>query len=356
MVAIIRVLYVDDEPTLLEIGKLCLEKEGQFIVDTLTSATEALERLNTVQYDAIVSDYQMSGMDGLEFLKYLRSHGQQLPFILFTGKGREEVMIEALNSGADFYLQKGGEPRSQFVELQHKIRLAVEQRQTKDKLSESRQRMTDIIDHLPDATFAIDLDGRVIVWNRAMEEMTGVPPEQILGTGNHSYALPFYGTRRPILLDLVLGEDKETERKYPQIIRKDKKLISEIYIPLLYGGKGAYVWFIASPLYDTHGNIIGAIESLRDITDRKVTEDALKENEQNYRALVESSFDGIVIHQNGSVVYANITAVHLLGGTSERQVLGIPILELTVVLSMLMLSQHQLSGRVNLPCMWSSVM
>lgn len=286
-----HVLYVDDEECLLEIGKRFLEKKRELSVDTLASATLALASLSKTSYDCIVSDYQMPEMDGITFLKAVRAQWGQLPFILFTGRGREEVVIEALNSGADFYLQKGGDPVAQFAELEYKIKLSVERRRTLDELSESRQRMIDIIDHLPDATVAIDLNGTVIAWNRAIEEMTGVPSEQILGTGNHSYAIPFYGTRRPILLDLVLKDDKEIERNYPNIIRKDNKLVSDVFIPLLYGGKGAYLWFIASPLYDTHGNIIGAIESLRDITDRKKTEKALRESEEKYRILTEKTND-----------------------------------------------------------------
>ncbi|MDD5025000.1 MAG: PAS domain S-box protein, partial [Methanoregula sp.] len=269
MAAIIRVLYVDDEPGLLELGKVFLEMSGTLRIDTALSAADAIKKIVNEAYEGIISDYQMPVMDGIAFLKILRKDNNGIPFILFTGRGREEVVIEALNSGADFYLQKGGDPMSQFVELEHKILLAIERKQTGAALIESRQRMTDIIDHLPDATFAIDLDGKVIAWNRAMEEMTGVHKEQILGTGDHSYALPFYGTRRPILLDLVLREDMETEKIYPNIIKKDNKRISEIHMPLLYGGKGAYLWCIASPLYDTHGNITGAIESLRDITDQK---------------------------------------------------------------------------------------
>jgi PAS domain S-box-containing protein len=263
------VLYVDDEPSLLELGKVFLEQSGSITIETALSAAEGLLAIKKTAFDCIVSDYQMPEMDGLAFLKILRKENNRIPFILFTGRGREEVVIEAVNSGVDYYLQKGGDPRSQFVELEHKIKHSIERWRTDDELKESRQRMTDIIDHLPDATFAIDLEGKVIAWNRAMEEMTGVAKEQIQGTGDHSYALPFYGTRRPILLDLVLREDEETEKKYPHIIRKDNKLISEIYLPILYGGKGAYLWFIASPLYNTHGNVIGAIESIRDITDRK---------------------------------------------------------------------------------------
>ena len=101
----IRVLYVDDEPSLLELGKIFLEKEVIFTVDILTSALEALERIKTEQYDAIISDYQMPEMDGITFLKQLKASGDATPFIIFTGRGREEVVIEALNEGADFYIQ-----------------------------------------------------------------------------------------------------------------------------------------------------------------------------------------------------------------------------------------------------------
>ncbi|MFA6225964.1 MAG: response regulator [Methanoregula sp.] len=229
------VLYVDDEQALLELGKIFLEQSGSITVETALSAKEGILALEKTAFDCIISDYQMPEMNGLAFLKLLRKENNLIPFILFTGRGREEVIIEAVNNGVDYYLQKSGDPMSQFVELEYKVKLAIERRRTNDELKESRQRMTDIIDHLPDATFAIDRDGKVIAWNRAMEEMTGVNKEQILGTGDHSYALPLYGTRRPILLDLVLQEDNETGKNYPHIIRKDRKLISDIYIPLLYG-------------------------------------------------------------------------------------------------------------------------
>jgi len=133
----ISILYVDDETTLLEVARIYLERTGEFSVATCPSAKEAIALLETSLFDAIVSDFQMPGMDGLKFLKYLRSSGNAVPFILFTGKGREEVVIEALNSGADFYLQKGGEPKSQFAELVNKIRQAVQRRQAEQALEAS---------------------------------------------------------------------------------------------------------------------------------------------------------------------------------------------------------------------------
>lgn len=143
-----KILYVDDEPALLEIGKLFLERTGQCFVDTVSSAPQALNQLDSEPYDAIISDYEMPGMNGIEFLKTVRTSGNQLPFILFTGRGREEVVIQALNEGADFYLQKGGDPKPQFTELYHKIRQAVHQRHAEESLRqahESLQHQTDIL-------------------------------------------------------------------------------------------------------------------------------------------------------------------------------------------------------------------
>jgi len=122
----ITVLFVDDEPPLLDVSRLYLEKTGEIKVDTCYSAEQALEVLRGRVYDVIISDYEMPGMDGISFLKTVRKLGIDTPFIIFTGRGREHVVIEALNSGADFYIQKGGDPRSQFAELIHSVKLAAE--------------------------------------------------------------------------------------------------------------------------------------------------------------------------------------------------------------------------------------
>jgi CheY-like chemotaxis protein len=130
----ISVLYVDDEPALLEIGAFFLEGSGLMHVDCIDSAHEALKMIGTTRYDAVVSDYQMPGMDGIAFLKELREDYPDLPFIIFTGKSREEIVIEALNSGADYYIQKGGEPQPQFAELAHCIRRSVERHRANETI------------------------------------------------------------------------------------------------------------------------------------------------------------------------------------------------------------------------------
>ena len=136
----IRVLYVDDEEALLDVCKLFLERSGDMLLDTTTSVKGAKELVARTRYDAIISDYQMPEVNGIEFLKELRTKGDLTPFILFTGKGREEVVIEALNSGADFYLQKGGNPMAQFMELEFKVKEAVRRSRAESalKLNEAR--------------------------------------------------------------------------------------------------------------------------------------------------------------------------------------------------------------------------
>jgi len=272
----VSILYVDDEPGLLDIGKIFLERMGDLRVDTAPSARDAIEILNGRHYDCIVSDYQMPEMDGLAFLTYVRHTWGSTPFILFTGKGREDVVIEALNNGADFYLQKGGDPKPQFVELAHKIRLAVEKNRFSKQILDSEKRLSDIINFLPDATFAIDLHGKVIAWNRAIEEMTGIRQDQVLGMGDFIYSQYVFGEKRPLLIDHVLHNYPEIISEYPFLQRTGNNLISERYISSFNGGKGAHLWLIASPLYDADGKIAGAIESLRDITSRKMAEEEVR--------------------------------------------------------------------------------
>ena len=327
-----KVLYVDDEPVLLEIVKIFLERSKEFTIDITTSAYDVLDTEKLKSYDAIVSDYQMPGMDGITFLKYVHTELGDIPFIFFTGKGREEVVIAALNNGADFYITKGSDPRFQFDELANNIKKAVKRRQLREAHKNAAERLSDLINFLPDATFAIDLEGKVIAWNKAMEEMTGVQKTTIIGEGDYIYALPFYGKKHPLLLDLVLHDDKETEKRYPFIIHKDNKLISEMEFPLLNGGKGAFLWFIASPLYDAKGNVTGAIEVIRDITENKRAEVTLKESEEQYRSLFESARDAIFLLENTRFTSCNNRAISLLGCTKKQEIQGRSLIDFSPVM------------------------
>lgn len=149
-----------------------------------------------------------------------------------------------------------------------------ERKEMEDSLRKSRQLQTDIFDFLPDATFVVDQEKKVIAWNRAMEEMSGVPKEEMLGQGDNAYTIPFYGERRNNLLDLIDVDDDELKTKCKGVTRLGERLYGEAFCPALSNGKGAHVWAVVSPLNDYDGKRIGTIETIRDIT-------AIKEAEAN---------------------------------------------------------------------------
>ncbi len=181
-----------------------------------------------------------------------------------------------------------------------------ERKRAQEALQEAHRRLDDIIEFLPDATFVIDADSKVIAWNRAIEEMTGVPKAEMIGKGDYEYTMPFYGERRPILIDLALLPEAELEkRKYDITHRSADTICGEVYVPYTYGGKGAYLYGAASRLRDAAGNIVGAIESIRDITERKRAEAALLAAEELYRTLAESSQVSVYIVQDRKIVFAN---------------------------------------------------
>ncbi|HUK37784.1 MAG TPA: PAS domain S-box protein [Methanomicrobiales archaeon] len=159
-----------------------------------------------------------------------------------------------------------------------------------------RQELLDIIEFLPDATFVIDREKKVIAWNRAVETMTGIPKAGILGKGGYAYAVPFYGEARPILVDLIFEESPEVESHYDWVRREGSILYGEVFIPKMRGGLGAHLWVKASPLLDRDGRIVGAIETVRDITERRMAEEVLRESEANYRTVFNGANDAIAIY------------------------------------------------------------
>jgi len=162
-----------------------------------------------------------------------------------------------------------------------------ERRQAEEELRTAHQQLSQIIEFLPDATFVIDNNRKVIAWNKAIEKMTGVSEEEIVGKGDYAYAVPFYGEPRLILIDLIFMQDSSTALKYENMEKTGTSFYAEAYVPYTYQGKGAWLWGKASPLVDDEGNIIGAIESIRDITGRKRTEEELERYRDHLEELVD---------------------------------------------------------------------
>ena len=194
-----------------------------------------------------------------------------------------------------------------------------ERKRADENLRSSERRLSDIVEFLPDATLVIDKEGKVIAWNRAIEAMTGIKAADMLGKGNYEYALPFYGERRPILIDLALHPEPEREETYTHIQRIGNILFGEAYTPCLPGGK-THLTATASVLQDTRGEIISAIECIRDDTGRRQIQEDLRQAEERYRSIFENAQEGIFRSiPGGKIIMANQAMAKMFGYESPAE-------------------------------------
>ncbi|UCE91909.1 MAG: PAS domain-containing protein [Methanobacteriota archaeon] len=165
----VRVLLVDDEPEFLNLTKYLLERSESMDVQTAHSAREGLERLQEDEFDAVVSDYLMPDLDGLDMLKIVRARGSDIPFIILTGRGREDIAIEALNSGADFYVRKGVDPRTQQMDITNSIRQSVARKKAIESASNSDRILTEVLTSITDGVCVLDGNRTIKYVNPAIE-------------------------------------------------------------------------------------------------------------------------------------------------------------------------------------------
>jgi len=293
------VLYVDDEQDLLDLGKLFLERSGRFSVTTAISAAVAMEMLKQQPFDAIVSDYQMPECSGVQFLKALRKDSD-IPFILFTGKGREEVVIEAINTGADFYLQKGGDTKAQFAELGHKILQAVSKRK-------AEQLYRTVFESTGTGMMILDEDKIISVVNREMERISGFSREEIEG--------------KILWTTFVSAEDVERMNQY-HLMRRD----NPTSVPKNYefgfldrNGKMITTYITVEMIPGTTKSIV----SLIDISRESAAKQELADSEEKFRSLTESLPEGIYMIQENRFVYVNHAFCRIVGHT-QTQLLALP--------------------------------
>ena len=353
------VLLIDDERGLLEIGKEFLELKEGISVETAISAENALGKIVLRNYDVIVSDYQMPGMDGIQLLKEIRRRKNKIPFILFTGKGREEVAIEAFENGADFYLQKGGSPKAQFTELGLKIRKAVDLRradievvalrQLYSVLSETNRAIVrihskrELLDRI--CRINIEIGGFSMVWaGFANPERQTIEPVASFGRNSQYLDTIAISTE-----DIPRGQGpvgtsfREGTHKVCNDIANDEQMgpwrddalrlgfgslaafpfaldtIDAGVLTLYSSEPGYFTEKIVELLEEQTGDISWALATFELKKQKLIAENELKTSEVQYRRLFETSQDAILIldGETGKIIEANAFVLDLLGYSLE---------------------------------------
>ena len=340
----LSVLYVDDAAELRELGKIYLEAGGDFSVTTADSADNALALLEKQSFDLILSDFDMPGMNGIGFLTEIRTRYQDIPFILFTGRGRDEIVVEAINHGADFYLQKGGDAKAQFAELAHKIRQGVRRHQAETALAASRDYLDKIFSSVRAGILIIAADThRIVDINPAAADLIGIPKDQLIGKICHQYICPAETGKCPItdmgqevdnsekVLITAIGKKVPIIKYVTSIDLSGRQCLLETFIDNTERKRAevermaAYERLIQNQeeLHAAYAQISANEQVLADDYQRLVqSEQLLRENEEQFRSLFESANDAIVLASDGVITRCNRKAIEIFGCTDKSQVIG----------------------------------
>jgi PAS domain S-box-containing protein len=311
----IRVLHVDDESGFLKVAKQCLETEDQMQVDTASSVEEAMEKMKNRVYDVIVSDYQMPAKDGLEFLKELRHRGDTIPFIMFTGKGREEVAINALNLGADQYLNKTGNPETVYGELAHAIRQAADRKSAQERMKEAEERYRTLFEEAMDAFFVADAETGVLIdCNRAATELVGRSKSELIGKHQQILHPP---------QEIIEGGFSKT---FQQHVKEKGGQVLETQI-ITKRGEIKEVAIKASLIELGGKKVLQGM--FRDVTEDKLAKEALRKSSEEARSLLEFQNKVIdtaivwidLLDREGNVTLWN-RAAEIISGYSREEVVG----------------------------------
>lgn len=308
----ISVLHVDDEEAFLKATKIYLEHigEGKLEVDSLVNPEHVFKALQEKTYDVIIADYRMPSIDGLQLLKQLRSRNITIPYIMLTGRGREEVAIQALNLGANRYIKKGMDTESQFRELVHAIRQEVRYKRTQDALRESEEQLRAFMDSATDNFSLFDSKLNFIDMNlcarRELNEMMGIDSNKVIGMN---------------LLDInPTSKETGTYDKFVEVIRTGKPFSADSMAPdPKYGDR--YFNLKAFKV----GKGLGLIAT--DITEHQQAEEALKESETRLKVFIEAAPDYIQIFDSNMNYIAVNKAVEKELGLHKDEILGKHYLE-----------------------------
>jgi PAS domain S-box-containing protein len=299
---VIRVLHVAEDPSILENSKLVLQALGNFEIDNAPCVDEAFKKLKVGNYDVVISDYEMPQRNGLQFLEELREDKNDIPFILFTGKGREEVAIKALNLGADGYHINEGSPETVYSELSYSIRRVVKGNKLKPSLKAIEEKFKVYVENSPTPMFVANSEGKYEYVNEAASRMLGYSRQELL-----EMSIPQLLFQENITDALKkFAEVKETGKSLSETVLKRKD--------------DQPVHVILNSVKLSDGKLLAFCE---DITKLNLEKEALEESEAKLRSTIDASPDGITLmDMAGKVVDCNSAVLDLFGYVNREEVIG----------------------------------
>ncbi|SMO67528.1 PAS domain-containing protein [Halorubrum cibi] len=293
----IQVLHVDDDPAFADLAAEFLEREGDRLnVRTETSPENALEPVREDDVDCVVSDHDMPEMDGIELLEAVRDERSEIPFVLFTGKGSEEIASEAVSAGVTDYLQKEG-GTDQYTLLANRIENAVERYRSQRAVERGKRRFEAIFDNTYQFTGLLDPDGTILEANEAALSFADTERDAVVG--DPLWEGPWFESS---------PDARESAREGVEAARNGDLYREEIAI---HGVDGeAIVDFSVRPVTNEEGEVILLIPEGRDITELKDRKAALRRKERRFEAIFDDPNLLVgLLEPDGTIVDVNDTAL-----------------------------------------------
>lgn len=297
---VIRVLHVDDEPDFGETVAAFLRREDErFEIESATSAREGLDYLATSDFDCIVSDYDMPEKNGIEFLQDVREEHPDLPFILYTGKGSEDIASEAISAGVTDYIQKES-GTSHYTVLANRVRTAVDRYSAQAKLADRERRLNLFFEQSPLGVIEWDESFEFVRQNGAAEEILGYPADELAGQSWEMIVPDSEGEAvGNVVSDLL--DDTGGYHSINQNVRKDgERIVCEWHNRVVT---------------DETGEVAAVFSQFQDITNREKRKREL----EKYEAYLRGSTDIItVLDEDGTIQYQSPSVTRILGYESDE--------------------------------------
>ena len=289
----IRILFIeDDRIDQMAFERFVQESDLAYDYKLADSLSEARKALKETEFDVIITDYSLG--DGNAFALFENHY--DIPVILATGAGNEEIAVKALKAGAFDYLIK--DPDRQYLKI---LPVTVENAVRRHQTHRQNQLLSHAIMHTQDSVFMTNLSGEIIFVNQAFCKTYGYEPEEVIGKSSR--------------ILWKASKNKRRRRGISSVAAKGEAL------HLRRDGTAFPVFYSQSTVNDAHDNPVARMVVVRDVSELKEAEMALKESEERYRRLVERTPDAIAILNDGEIVFTNQAGVRFFGGKSVKQVL-----------------------------------